>query len=262
MAVSPQPFSNGAGDLVGRTCVITGASSGIGRAIAVALASAGGIVRAVGRRRDQLETTVGLAAGRGTITPHVADLSVDDEIVALVAELTRHVPGVGVLVHSAGTFSQDPVEAARIEDFDRQYVANVRAPFLLTQALLPALRTNRGHVVFINSTVVFAARAKVGQYAATKHALRAMADALREEVAPDGIRVASIYPGRTATPMQASIHRLEGKPYSPDGLLQPEEVADVVLKVITLPPSADITDVRVRPGRKPWHHGEERNGPG
>ena len=72
-------------------------------------------------------------------------------------------------------------------------------------------------------------------------------DALREEVNSDGIRVASVFPGRTATPRQARIHALEGKAYVPERLLQPDDVAEVVVKILTLPRSAEITDVRIRP---------------
>jgi NADP-dependent 3-hydroxy acid dehydrogenase YdfG len=229
------------------TCVVTGASSGIGRAIAAALASAGARVCAVARRRDQLEATAELAKSHGRITPYAADLSVEGEVATLADELRRRAGGVNVLVHSAGTISLGPLGTAPIEDFDRQYAANVRAPYLLTQALLPTLRANSGQIVFINSSVVFAPRANVAQFAATQHALRAIADTLREEVNPDGIRVASIYPGRTATTRQARIHELEGKPYSPERLLQPEDVADTVLNVLTLPRSAEVLDVRIRP---------------
>ena len=233
--------------LADRKCVVTGASGGIGRATAVALASAGATVCGVARRRHQLQATAELTKGPGRVDPHPADLSVDAEVAALADELLACAGSVDVLVHSAGTYARDPVCIAPIEDFDRQYRINVRAPYLLTQALLPALRASKGQIIFINSTVVFAPRANVGQFAATKHALRSFADTLREEVNPDGIRVVSVYPGRTATQLQARIHALEGKPYVPERLLQPADVADIVLKVLTGPSTAEITDVRVRP---------------
>jgi NADP-dependent 3-hydroxy acid dehydrogenase YdfG len=150
-------------------------------------------------------------------------------------------------VHSAGTYARGPVETSSAHDFDRQYRTNVRAPYLLTQALLSTLRASRGQIVFINSTVVFAARPDLGQFAATQHALRAFVDTLREEVNPHGIRVASIYAGRTATPRQARIHELEGRSYVAERMLQPGDVAEVVLKILTLPRSAEVTDVRIRP---------------
>jgi NADP-dependent 3-hydroxy acid dehydrogenase YdfG len=228
-------------------CVVTGASGGIGQAIAAALATAGSTVFGVARDRDHLRAIAESVESRGRITPCPADLSVQADISSLGDRLRRDENGVDILVHSAGTYSRGPVETSSPDDFDRQYVTNVRGPYLLTQALLPMLRASRGQIVFINSTVVFGASANVGQFAATQHALRAFVDALREEVNPDGIRVASVFPGHTATPRQALIHALEGKAYAPERLVQPEDVAEVVVKILTLPRSAEITDVRIRP---------------
>jgi NADP-dependent 3-hydroxy acid dehydrogenase YdfG len=238
------------GALTGLTCVVTGASSGIGRAIAVALASADATVCAVARRRDELEATAARANGAGRFELYQTDLVSDDQVEALTRALLAR-GGVDVLVHSAGVHSIASFETASIDDFDRQYTANVRAPFLLTQSLLPSLRERAGQVVFINSTVGLAARANVGQYAATQHALKAVADSLREEINSDGVRVVSVYPGRTATPRQAKIHEAEGRAYPPERLMQPEDVAAVVLTALTLPRTAEVTDLRVRPMLKP-----------
>ena len=233
--------------LEGKTCVVTGASSGIGRATAVALAAAGATVYAVARRREELDVTASLANGVGQIVAFDADLTVDERIAALTSTVLADRKCVDVLVHSAGTISLGHVDTAAIDDLDRQYAANVRAPYLLTQALLPALRAGRGQIVFINSTVGLVARANVSQFAATQHALKAVADSLREEVNPDGIRVMSVYPGRTATPRQAKIHEAEGKVYSGERLVQPEDIATLVRDALTLPRSAELTDLKVRP---------------
>jgi len=234
-------------ELRDRTCVVTGASSGIGRAIAVALASAEATVCAVARRRDELQATADRSNGAGRFALYQTDLVVDEQLAALTQALLAREDGVDVLVHSAGAISFGDVETASIRDLDRQYAANVRAPYLLTQSLLPALRTSRGQIVFINSTVGLAARENVSQFAATQHALKAIADSLREEINPHGVRVVSVYPGRTATPRQAKIHAIEGKPYPPERLMQPEDVASVVLNALTLPRSTEVTDVKVRP---------------
>src|SRR5690242_6858519 len=102
----------------------------------------------------------------------------------------------------------------------------------------------------MNSSAGLSARAGVGQYAATKHALRAIADTLREEVNTDGIRVLSVFPGRTASPMQATVHANEGRVYHPDHLIQPEDIAKVVIDALSLPRTAEIMDIRIRPLRK------------
>jgi NAD(P)-dependent dehydrogenase (short-subunit alcohol dehydrogenase family) len=234
-------------DLTGRSCLVTGAGSGIGRAIALDLAAAGADVTAVGRRRSALEGTTGRAQS-GRITIHPADLTVDEHLDVLAGTFLGG--GLDVLVHSAGAYAQGPLEQAPVEALDLQYRINVRAAYRLTQALLPALKASQGQIVFINSTVGLAARANVAQYAATKHALKALADALREEVNPAGVRVLSVYPGRTATDQQASIYELEGRAYVPETLLQPEDVAATVVGALTLPRTAELTDLRVRPMRK------------
>lgn len=246
-ALSVGSRSERRGELHDCRCVVTGASGGIGQAIALALASAGATVFGVARRREQLHETAQLVEGHGHVIPLPVDLSVDGEISALANDLRSRADGIDVVVHCAGTYSRDPIETSRPDDFDRQYTSNVRAPYLLTQALLPALRATQGQIVFINSTVVFAAAANVGQFAATQHALRALADSLREEVNADGIRVVSIYPGRTATTRQEQIHAIEGKDYVPERMLQPDDVAELVLKILTLPNTAEVTDVRIRP---------------
>jgi NAD(P)-dependent dehydrogenase (short-subunit alcohol dehydrogenase family) len=232
-------------DLRGHNCVVTGASSGIGRAITVAFAAAGATVYAVARRREELEATAQLARPDAVVPLH-ADLTREDAVLELARTLGARDGGMDVLVHSAGTWSYGGFDTAPVAELDRQYATNVRAPYLLTQALLPALRASAGQVVFVNSTAGLTARAGVAQYAATKHALKAMADALREEVNSEGIRVLTVYPGRTASPLQARIFQVEGRPYLPERLMQPEDVASAVLHAITLPRTAEITDLTVR----------------
>jgi NADP-dependent 3-hydroxy acid dehydrogenase YdfG len=89
--------------------------------------------------------------------------------------------------------------------------------------------------------------AHIGQYAATKHALRAVADSLRAEVNPAGVRVLSVFLGRTATPMQATVHQMEGRAYRPELLIQPQDVATLVLNTLSLPRTAEVTDIHLRP---------------
>jgi NADP-dependent 3-hydroxy acid dehydrogenase YdfG len=156
-----------------------------------------------------------------------------------------------ILVHSAGVIHQDSMERARIEDLDLQYATNVRVPYLLTKRLLPFLTRVRGQIVFINSSVGLAVRRpEVGQYAATKHALKAIADSLLEEVNPKGIRVLTLYLGRTATPMQRALFQQEGSEYHPETPLQPEDVASIVVHALKLPRTAEVTEISIRPMTK------------
>lgn len=235
-----------------QVALVTGASSGIGKAIALALAAEHATVCLAGRNRDALDAVAGRARDLGCeafVVP--MDLERDEDVRDAATCLEREVGRLHLLVHAAGLITPAPVRHGRLDAFDAQYRVNVRGPFALTQAVLPMLRVERGQIVFLNSTVGIQARAGVSQYAATKHGLRALADALRDEVNADGVRVLSVYVGRTATPMQASLHALEGKPFHPERLIQPEDVAAVVLQALALPPTVEMTDVTLRPLMKP-----------
>lgn len=228
--------------------VVTGASGGIGKAIALGLAAQEAALCLVGRNLKTLEIVAESArAIASDIKSYQVNLTKDDNIQKLKTYLQRDFGYADILIHCAGVFSMGSLECASIEDLDWQYKTNVRVPYLLTQKLLPMIKSRRGQIVFINSSVGLSARANAGQYAATKHALKAIADSLRAEVNASGIRILSIYPGRTATPMQASICKREGKPYNPERFMQPEDVAEVVINALTLPRSAEVTDIHIRP---------------
>ena len=238
--------------LHGHIAVVTGAGSGVGQAIACALAAQGATLCLVGRTLTTLEATACSVNNAKLATCcYPTDLTHDEAVQALAEQLQHEWDAIDILVHSAGVYAMGKLEATPVTELDRQYRTNVRAPYLLTQELLPLLRRRQGQVVFINSSVGLTARGQVGPYAATKHALRALADSFREEVNAEGLRVLSVYLGRTASPMQAMIHAMEGKAYHPEYLLQPGDVAAVVLNALCLPRTAEVTDVNIRPMRKP-----------
>jgi short-subunit dehydrogenase len=240
------------GNFTGQVALVTGGSSGVGRAIALSLAAQGAELCLVGRNRERLEEVATYARTTSPrVLSHRADLILDEEIQQLVARVQRDFAQIDILVHSAGIITFGEVETAAVADFDQQYRINIRAPYVLTQALLPGLKARQGQIVFINSSVALNARASVGQYAATKHALKAMADSLRDEVNAAGVRVLSVFLGRTASPMQVAVHAMEGKAYHPERLIQPPDVAAVVLNALSLPPSAEVTDIHIRPLMKP-----------
>jgi NADP-dependent 3-hydroxy acid dehydrogenase YdfG len=228
------------------SCLITGASSGIGAATARELAEAGRTLLLTGRDAEALAGVAAEVEARGaTAEAHVADLLRDDA----VARLADAMPdALDALVHSAGIARLGRQEALDVDDLDLQWRVNVRAPFLLTQALLPRLRRAGGLVVFVNSGAGQRARGGWGGYAASKFALRALADALRDEEAEHGVRVSSVYPGRVATPMQRSVRRQEGGAYRAGDYLAPEAVARLIGEVVRTPPPASVPDVSVRPG--------------
>ena len=224
---------------------------GSARLLRLALADQGTSLCLVGRKLETLEEVAQNARSMTQFAKsYQVDLMLDKEIMEFADRLKQDFGHVDILIHSAGVISQGRLEDAPAEDFDWQYKINVRAPYVLTQALLPIMRSCQGQIVFINSSAGLNARANVGQYAATKHALKALADSLREEVNADGLRVLSVFLGRTATPMQAAVHKMEGREYHPDHLMQPEDVASVVINALSLPRSAEVTDISMRPLRK------------
>ena len=236
--------------MIPRRALITGASSGIGRSIAIALSTPGSELFLAGRSRDRLENVATNVRSRGAVAHvHVVDLGDDAAVQDFVRGIFATGDSLDVVVHSAGAVALGRVENAAVGDLDRQYSANVRAPYLLTQLLLPLVRKARGQFVFVNSGAGLHARAGWGQYAMTKHALRALADCLREEVGGEGIRVLSVYPGRTATPMQEDVHRMEGREYDAARFLSPDDVASEVVHALGLPERATVIDLSIRPTR-------------
>ena len=230
-----------------QVALVTGASSGIGCAIALALAAAGARVCVIARSKERLESVTNEVRDCGTVaTAYQVDLCIQDEVDRLASAILREHAGVDILVHSAGTISLNPVETAKIDDLDRQYQTNLRGPYLLTQRLLPSLVARGGQIVFVNSSAGLRARAGVSQYAATKHALKAVADSLREELHDRGVRVLSVFPGNTATPMQSALCREAGRPYAPEECLDPNDIATLIVTTLGLH-SAEVKEIDLTP---------------
>ena len=152
------------------------------------------------------------------------------------------------VVHAAGVVDLGTVAELTAEQWREHLDVNLVAPAELTRLALPALRAARGTVVFVNSGAGLHANPQWAAYAASKHGLRALADSLRAEEKEHGVRVTSVYPGRTATPMQERVHDQEGKEYDAGDWIRPETVADAILHVLDLPRDATIPDVTVSPG--------------
>ena len=235
-------------NMQGKVAVITGASSGIGRAIALALATRGAILALVGRNMGSLQAMAALAGGV-VVKCFACDLGIDEEIERLAMQVRGEFGRVDLLVHSAGVLALGRMQTFSVAQLDRMYQINLRAPFLLTQALAPQLVASRGQIVFVNSPAALSASPQKGAYAATKHGLVAIADAFRDELEADGVRVISVYPGRTDTPMQETVRQFEDKPYDPAVLLRPEDVASMVLHTLELPRGAVVKNITVLPSR-------------
>jgi NADP-dependent 3-hydroxy acid dehydrogenase YdfG len=227
-----------------RVALITGAGSGVGAAITRRLAADGFQALLIGRRMDALTAT---AAGLPEARCFAADLADDAELARVCATITAEIGRLDALVHNAAEFRRGALADTPADDFEAQWRVNTRAPYALTRALLPLLRSARGDVLFVNSSVAHAAQADLSGYSASKAALKSLADSLRAEVNADGVRVCSLYLGRVATPLQARLAKDLGRAYHPELLLQPEDIAASVAHVLALPQTAEITDLHVRP---------------
>ncbi|MFF8451264.1 SDR family oxidoreductase [Streptomyces leeuwenhoekii] len=227
------------------THVITGAGSGIGAAVARRLHARGDDLVLHARDAARAKELAAEFPGARTL---VGDLADPDKLSWALSHQTLP-DRVDSLLHIAGVVDLGPVGELTPKSWHRQLNVNLIAPAELTRLFLPQLRVTQGHVVFVNSGSGLNAHAEWAAYAASKHGLKALADALRQEEHANGIRVTSVYPGRTASPMQAKVHQQEGKEYVPARWIDPESVATTVLMALDLPRDAEVNDLTVRPGR-------------
>ncbi|UYQ64560.1 SDR family oxidoreductase [Streptomyces peucetius] len=227
------------------THLITGAGSGIGAAVARRLHERGDDLVLVARDAGRAKEFEARYPGAGTL---VADLADPDRISWALGHQSMP-ESVDTLLHIAGVVDLGPVAELRPRTWRQQLDVNLIAPAELTRLFLPQLRAAQGHVVFVNSGAGLNAHAEWGAYAASKHGLKALADSLRHEEHANGVRVTSVYPGRTAGPMQAKVHSQEGKEYDASRWIDPGSVATAIITALDLPRDAEINDLTVRPGR-------------
>ena len=187
-------------DLTGRTALVTGASSGIGEATAIAMAAAGARVAAVGRDHDRLAGVVGrITDAGGEAVALEADLADAGQAAGLVDRVVEAFGGVDAVVHAAGAFDPLPLADTTQEVLDHHWAVNVRSPFLITQAAVPHM-ADGGTVVFVSSTVARRGFGGFSAYTASKGAVESLARALAVELAP-AVRVNVLAPGFVETPM-------------------------------------------------------------
>lgn len=220
--------------------LVTGATGGMGTAIVAELSSTHDVI-AVGRSAGALAV---LAAKTGCRT-QLLELT-DFAAFAAVAALPR----VDVLVHAAAIAPRLGVAAASVDDWELVLRSNVIAPAELTRVLLPQLRAAEGTVIFIGSGAGTRAIPGSAVYTASKHALKAIADVLRIDESSARLRVATVAPGQTDTPLLRSGNESAGEPYEPEKYIRPSSVADAVRFVVDAPADVHITDIAVRPRRE------------
>ena len=240
--------------LDGRIALVTGASSGIGEATALALAAAGAKVAIAARRRDRLQALAERLAPLGA-EPLVLEADLLDERVAqrIVADTERHFGRLDILVNNAGVMYLEPVAEADLGRWRRMLELNVLSLIASTQAALAGMRARRdGHIVNVSSTAGRIANPNAAAYSATKFGVVAFSEALRREVYADNIRVSVIEPGVVQTELRDHI----GHPATQANLnawadamrqLQPEDVADAIVFCVSRPSHVNVNEILMRP---------------
>jgi len=240
--------------LDGRIALVTGASSGIGEATALALAEAGAKVAIAARRKDRLQALADRLAPLGA-EPLVLDADLLDEHVAqkIVADTEAHFGKLDILVNNAGVMYLEPVAEADLGRWRRMLELNVLSLIASTQAALAGMKTRRdGHIVNVSSTAGRVANPNAAAYSATKFGVVAFSEALRREVYADNIRVSIIEPGIVQTELrdhighaatQASLNAWANTMRQ----LQPEDVADAIVFCVSRPSHVNVNEILMRP---------------
>jgi 3-oxoacyl-[acyl-carrier protein] reductase len=239
---------NSAHDLGGRAALITGASRGIGAAVAKGLADLGANVILVGRDRAALDRTaqdISRNSGKAEVFP--CDVSSLDEVHALAEHVRQRYGSLHVLVNNAGVGSfNGPLHEMTPEQFDRIINTNLRAVYYMIREFTPGMMTAQaGHIINISSIASKNALRNGAAYAASKWGLNGLSVSVAEELRDYGVRVSVICPGSTET----SLSPHEGK--RPDRMLQPEDIAHLVRTLVTQTSQSFISEVVIRPTRKP-----------
>jgi len=244
--------------LSGTVALVTGASSGIGEATAVALAERGATVALVARRRDKLEALAGRIGGGGKTLVIEADVSDQAQAQAAVETAVGELGRLDTLVNNAGVMLLGPIVGAPLEEWQRMVTLNVLGLLYCTHAALPHLLAaaegdprSVADVINVSSTAGRVARLNSGVYNATKFGVVAFSESLRQEVTARHVRVSIIEPGATATEL-ASHNRpvvLEemAKNFGGIELMASEDIADAIAYVVTRPRHVAVNEMLIRP---------------
>lgn len=228
------------------TALVTGATEGIGRAIAFTLGRAGFQVGVCARTPARVEALLADLAADGISAAGLScDVGDPAQVERLVAHVADRLAPVEVLVNNAGAGVIKPFGDITLEDWDRVFATNLRGLYLVTRAVLPAMRARKtGDVINVSSLA--GKRGFIGgtAYAASKHAVMGFSESLMLELRKEGIRVTALCPGSVDTKM---IHAQTVFERDPERILKPEDVAETVLALVRLPRRANISELEIRP---------------
>jgi NADP-dependent 3-hydroxy acid dehydrogenase YdfG len=238
--------------LAGRVAAITGASSGIGEATALALSRAGATVALGARRGNRLEEVAASIDGPSSV--HEVDVTDEDQARGFIADAHRDHGRLDVLVNNAGVMLLGPVDGADVSEWRRMLEVNLWGLLICTHAALPLLaQSGGGDVVNISSVAGRRADAGAAVYNMTKFGVHAFSEALRQEALHTGVRVTIVAPGFVETELQGHNvnpvvqQALDRAREQIGDVLQPEDIAEAILYAVTRPPHVCLNEVLVRP---------------
>lgn len=235
--------------LAGKIAIVTGAGRGIGRAVALLLGRSGARVVLASRSGSELRVAadeIRNHGGEALVVP--TDLTRDEEMQRLVSKTLEQWGTIDCLINNAGWGKTSPVIHAKVEDWDRTFQVNLRAPMLLSQLVLPTLiHKGEGAIVNIASISGRAGQAAAAAYSASKSGLIGFTESLYEEVREYGIKVAVILPGFVDTPLIPPTRRLDRSK-----MIRPEDIAQTVFFVLTCSPNCCPVEITVRPQKTPY----------
>lgn len=242
------------GKLAGKVALVTGASSGIGEATALALAGEGAVVVAAARREDRLAGLVDRISTAGG-TAHALKLDVTDEaaVEQAMGSINASLGRLDILVNNAGVMLLGPIQGADTDDWRRMVDTNIMGLLYCTHAALPIMKSQQsGHIVNISSVAGRTARAGVGVYNATKWAVCGFSEALRQEALKDRIRVTVVEPGAVLTELQGHITVPEVREemlrwVNSMRSLTSEDIASAIVYAVTQPDHVNVNEILIRP---------------
>jgi NADP-dependent 3-hydroxy acid dehydrogenase YdfG len=242
------------GTLSGRVALITGASSGIGEAVALALARAGATVAVSARRADRLQILVARiedAGGKALALP--GDVSVEADALGVVGDTVARLGRIDILVNSAGVIQAGGVESLPLDEWRRVIDINLLGTLYTCKAAIgPMKAQGAGDIINISSTAGRRAAGVFGPYSTSKFGLTGLTEGLRQEVGAAGIRVSIVEPGATQTEVADGI----GDPamraamtqhVSKDDAMRASDIADAIVFIVSLPPRANVSQILIRP---------------
>jgi len=237
-------------DLTGQTAIVTGGGSGIGRAIAIDLASAGVRVVIAGRRAGLLEEVVAEIVANGKQAIGVpADICLEDDIIRLVRRSKDTFGPVDIVVSNAGISGSGPIHDHSVKAWDQVMATNLRGPFLLARHTLPQMRERRkGHFIHISSESGLEYYPGNGAYGVSKHALNALGEYIQAENQDYNIRVDTVCPGMVVTPMSEG-----SKGLNYQKCLYPADISELVFWLLTRRSNIKIgRPILIQTMENPW----------